>query len=406
MASSRSIGGIYASLSLRDKGFKAGLKSAKKALGEFASKAVIGAGVGAAAGGAALAAGTRRTLSMADDLGDLSAQTGVAIDDMMELQQAYAMGGRAADMAGKDIGKMQKSLVDAAGGGQNPFAELGLDASKLLRMDPAEQFNQIGAAIMGMSNPAERTAKAMEIFGKGGMGLTTVFEGIPDAVTALGQMPEIAKEFAGRMGEANDLIGNLPLKSNQFFMGFTAGIVDMILPGLNQINEFDFTPLGKRFGDALTSGIKEASIFINGFIDSLMGQDSFGSGGYGTNRYEEAQLALDLADQLAVKNKEVAKFNEDRQKKMNEFRPEDFFVPQDQIDKMTEFYKDFKVDTVDWGDGPKAPAMGPRDVNSYQAKGWSLDGNNAGRAVETTNTLLGRIDKTLKSIEKDKGLKF
>ena len=305
MAKSRSIGGIYASLSLRDKGFKSGLKSAGASLKKFGMMAGAAAAAGVAAGAAALTAGTLRTLDHADALGDLAAQTGVAVGDMMKLQQAYKEGGRAAEMTGKDIGKMQKSIVGAASGGEDPFAALGLSAEKLLRMDPAQQFSEIGAAIMRMSNPAERTAKAMEIFGKGGMGLTTVFEGIPAATIALGRMPEVAQEFASRMGEANDLIGNLPLKSDQFFMGFTAGIVDSILPGLNSINEFDFTTLGQNFGNALTSAIKEVSIAFNTLLDVATGQDSMGAGG--GNKYREAQNALDAQDKADFLERDLAK---------------------------------------------------------------------------------------------------
>lgn len=255
MAKSRSIGGIYAELSLRDGKFKAGLKASAVAMKRFgvASAKYAGAGLAAAtvASTAALTAGTLKTLDQVDALGDLSAQTGVAVADMMVMQRAYADGGRAAEMAGKDIGKMQKSLVEAASGKKDPFAAIGLSAQGLLKMDPAQQFREIGAAIMRIQNPAERTAKAMEIFGKGSMGLTTVFEGLPDAARALGRMPELAQKFAGAMGEANDLIGHLPIKSDQFFTGFTAGIIGQLLPNLEKIDNYDFTNIGESLGSGL-----------------------------------------------------------------------------------------------------------------------------------------------------------
>ena len=393
MAKSRSIGGIYASLSLRDQGFKSGLKNAQKALGQFGKAAMVGAGAGAVAGGTALAAGTKRTLSMVDDLNDVSNQTGIAVDDMMKLQQAYKMGGRAAEMTGKDIGKMQKSIVQAnVDGGQNPFESLGIDAQELIRLDPADQFKQIGEAIMKISNPAERTAKAMEIFGKGGMGLTTVFDGLDDATVSLGKMPEIAAEFADRMGEANDLIGNLPLKSDQFFMGFTAGIVDMILPGLNDINEFDWTMVGKRLGDSLTSAVKEASIILNTLFDVVTGQDSLGAGG--GNKYAEAQMALDLEDQVAQFNKDVEKANKKKADKLNEFHPEDFEIADSAFDKMVSAFDG--LGKVDFESANNDFKMQERQVNSYQSRGLSLDANGKGRAVETTNSLLATIRDILK----------
>jgi len=257
---SKSIGSLYAELTLRDGKFTSRLKAARKGLNDFGKSTMKYAGValGAAATGigAGLAAGTLRTLDQVDALNDLSNQTGLAIDDVTTLSRAYKDGGRDAEMLGKDIGKMQKALVEASSGGNDPFAAIGLSASELMQMNPAQQFQQIGDAIMRIQNPAERTAKAMEIFGKGGMGLTTVFPGMQDAVKAMGRMPQLAKEFGAAMGEANDLIGHLPIKSDQFFMGFTSGIIGTLLPNLRKIDDFDFTQIGQNLGQSLAAGFE------------------------------------------------------------------------------------------------------------------------------------------------------
>ncbi|GAA5124674.1 hypothetical protein JIN84_12985 [Luteolibacter yonseiensis] len=256
MAKSRSIGGIYASLTLRDGGFRKGLAAANNQLMAFGKASAVGLAAGVAASTTALTAGTLKTLDQVDALGDLSAQTGVAIAAVMKHQRAYQDGGRAAEMYGKDIGKMQKSIVEAASGGADPFEAIGLNAEKLLKLDPASQFETIGDAIMRIENPAERTAKAMEIFGKGGMGLTTIFPGLKDAEKTLGAMPAVAQEFAGAMGQANDLIGHLPVKSDQFFTGFTAGIIGELLPNLRKIDDYDFTKVGQNLGKSLATGLR------------------------------------------------------------------------------------------------------------------------------------------------------
>jgi hypothetical protein len=278
MAKSRSIGGIYASLSLRDGGFKKGIKSAAASMKDFAAKSAkyaAGATVaGVTALGTALAVGTVHTLDHVDALGDLSAQTGIAIADMMLLQRAYADGGRAAEDVGKDVGKMQKAIVAATQGGKDPFASIGLSAKSLLSMNPADQFKTIGAAIMRIQNPAERTAKAMEIFGKGGMGLTTVFSGIDGAVTSLGKMPATAQQFGAAMGEANDLLGHLPIKSQQFFTGFTAGIVGELLPQLKRIDEYDFTEVGMSVGASLATGFQG---LLDGTIFTVISEKFYAS---------------------------------------------------------------------------------------------------------------------------------
>lgn len=257
---SRSIGGIYASLSLKDS-FSAGLKKARSGLNSFGNAVPAAFVAAGAAVTAAMVAGVRHTLSMTDELVDLSNQTGIAVADTMLLQQAYKDGGRSAEMMAKDIAKMQKALVTANEGGADPFAEMGLSVQALMAMNPAAQFQTIGAAIMGISNPAERTAKALEIFGKGGIGMTTVFPGMEQAANALGRMPELAERFGGAMGKANDLIGHLPNKSDQFFTGFTAGIIGELLPQLENIDKHDFTDVGQSLGKSLATGFR---MFLDG----------------------------------------------------------------------------------------------------------------------------------------------
>jgi len=213
--------------------------------------------------------------------------------------------------------------------------------------------------------------------------------------------PEIAKEFADRMGEANDLIGNLPLKSDQFFMGFTAGIVDMILPGLNDINEFDFTPLGKSLGDSLSDGIDNASVLLNTIWDVVTFQDSKGIGG--GNKYEEARLALELEDQLAVANKKVEKFHEEKNKKLMEFNPEDFAMPEV---KAADF-DSMIAKNIESGMFEKEPIeLNRPDVNSYQSMGLSLGGDTLTRKQNTTNTLLKDIKTVLQDANRAGTLKF
>lgn len=399
MAKSRSIGGIYASLSLRDGGFKAGLKSARKGLNDFGGKAAKGAAIGIAGISTALAAaavaGTKHTLSMVDDLGDVAKQTGVGVADMMKLQQAYKDGGRAAEMTGKDIGKMQKSIVGAASGGADPFAAIGLSATELLKLNPASQFEQIGAAIMRISNPAERTAKAMEIFGKGGMGLTTVFDGLPGATVALGKMPELAQKFAAAMGEANDLIGHLPTKSDQFFVGFTSGIIGTLLPNLQKIDEFDFTALGENIGNALAVGFdiltsgKAWDLFtlhaekalmaievspamnnlaaaVNAFWDAATTTNGASNGTFSKNyeKYKNAGVDAtsdamdDLQTQIdAIANEAKAKFDFKKSAAANLSIPTPIANPIEGLSAAA-----------------AAPRAHEREVNDYQRRGLSLGG--------------------------------
>jgi len=289
---SKSIGSIFASLSLKDVSFAKGLKKANVALGNFGTQALKYGGVAAAAVGAGMIAGTKGAISMGGELADLSAQTGVAVSDLMKIQQAYKDNGKEAGSAGKDINKMQKAIFDASkdmGGESDPFAAIGLSVEKLVGMNPTEQFFAIGGAIKAIEDPVRQTAMAMKIFGKSGGGLLTVFKGssLDDVNSALGKMPQVMEQFSNQLDRADDLLGRLPNKSDQFFTGFTAGIIDKVLPALEGINKTDFTDLGLKIGESLGANISSVMSLI-------------GSGKWWDLLLLEAELAFSKMLQLPV----------------------------------------------------------------------------------------------------------
>lgn len=260
MAGSKSIGSIFASLSIRDVNFQKGLKKAGDGLAKFGTASLKMGGVAAAAIGAGLLAGSKHAITMGGELTDLSAQTGVAISDLMKIQQAYKDNGKEASSAGKDINKMQKAIFAASkdvGGKSDPFAELGLSAEKLMELNPTEQFFTIANAIKAIENPAEQTAMAMKVFGKSGGELLGVFKGssLDDVNRTLGAMPALMERVAGKFDQVDDILGRLPNKSNQFFTGFTAGIIDQVIPAMEKIDGYDFTSIGESIGQELGSSI-------------------------------------------------------------------------------------------------------------------------------------------------------
>tara|TARA_R110002167_G_scaffold227042_1_gene432249 strand:- start:12 stop:1364 length:1353 start_codon:yes stop_codon:yes gene_type:complete len=253
MARSKSIGGAFATLSLRDLKFRKGLKSARRSLNKFGSSAVRVGTVAMAALTAGMIAGTKRTITMGAELDHLSTQTGVAVGDLMRIQQAYKDNGKAAKSAGKDINKMQRAIFEASedpGGSMDYFAQMGLSAEKLMGMNSTEQFFTIGEAIKGIRNQTKQAALAMDVFGRSGGELLTVFKGssLADVNASLGRMPELMQRFSAEMERADTIMGRLPNKSDQFFTGFTAGIINQILPGLEKVNDTDFTDIGENLG--------------------------------------------------------------------------------------------------------------------------------------------------------------
>jgi hypothetical protein len=101
----------------------------------------------------------RGALEFGDKLNDLSANTGVAVADLVVLQQEFANAGKPAEDLGPAFAKMAKSIHgDAAG---ETIEKLGLDFDELKLKTPAEQFRALGAAINQVEDPSQRAALAV-----------------------------------------------------------------------------------------------------------------------------------------------------------------------------------------------------------------------------------------------------
>jgi hypothetical protein len=418
MAGSRKIANVYAELSIKDSMSK-GLKKARASLNSFGKGATIAAGVATAALTAAMAAGTKRALDLGGALSDVSAQTGINVASVMKLQRAYADGGIAISRMGGDVAKMQKAIVTASQGGNDPFASMGLSARDLLAMDPAAQFNAIGDAIMRITNPAERNAKAMEIFGKSGAKLMTVFGQFDNAAKDLGRMPEVAEKFAASFDRASDIIGNLPAKSDAFFVGFTSGIIGQLLPNLEKLNELDFTELGEKIGNSLSYALEivtdgsiweifalqaekyitgiQTSPAMNGLAATINSILDFGATGeWNFAKYAEAGIAAndEIISELDAKIQEILNKAKNRSEGKKQAAasesPAPFVPPPTAVSAIAEAVKMER----DW-------QSSSYDVNAYQRRGLSLDGTSVAGAESKQETLLSQIRDILKVMERN-----
>lgn len=202
-------------------------------------------------------------LDLGGTLADLSDQTGETAGKLLILQRAFENSGLSADQVGTSINKIQKNLVAAAEGtadAEKKFSKLGLTFSDLEGKTPTEQFKILAAAISKLPTPAEKSAAAIEWFGKsGGKSLAFMqdFSGaVANAKDELGSMPGIMDENAKKFDDVGDKINIIKNK----FTEFAAGILDKILPALElfttAFGKIDAAGLGQKLADAFLGGQK------------------------------------------------------------------------------------------------------------------------------------------------------
>ena len=277
----------------------AGVKKAGNDAKETGDKAEVGFGkiaIGAGIAGAAAKAGmivmdtafaaVRKTvesfgqaLDMGDRLDELSSRTGVTAGKLLVLERAFTNTGMAAEDVGPLINKMQKALVDAEDGTSAAaiaFAKLGLPLSQLKAMSPDEQFQAIGEAIARIPDPAERASASMEIFGRSGGKLNTLFANmsgeIKTATEQLGILPSIMDKNAAGYGAIADNIKVLRGK----FVEFAAGLLDKVKPAVEAITEaltrFDAAKFGQDLAQAILGGTQAMKGF-EGAIKAIKAGD-------------------------------------------------------------------------------------------------------------------------------------
>ena len=102
----------------------------------------------------------KQALDVGGQLNDLSANTGLAVGDLVVLQQEFANAGKSAEDIGPVFGKMAKSLQ--GGSADETIKKLGINLDELKKKTPAEQFRTLGAAINTVQDPSQKAAASME----------------------------------------------------------------------------------------------------------------------------------------------------------------------------------------------------------------------------------------------------
>lgn len=214
------------------------------------------------------AEGMRDALQLGDDLVDLNAQTGVAIDKLMELQLAFDLNGMKAEQLQPVIAKLQRSIADAASGSDEAalkFARMGISITDIQGLTADEQLMKVGEAIGKIENPAARSSAAMDIFGKSGAKLLSVFAagGMDEVRKMLGNQSALLLENAGVFGRASDLLGLAGNKMRGFFVGIASETMPQLMEFLDRMAMLDLTKVGQSLGDGIAIAIELLSRAID-----------------------------------------------------------------------------------------------------------------------------------------------
>jgi hypothetical protein len=268
---------ITASLGLNWSNFQSGIQSATNATRQLSGamqdsmSGSISAGIMSAAGQllsfqgvlnlvTSAARGLYSAMEAGGALVDLSGQTGVAVDKLMVLQTAFDQAGMSASDVQPVIAKLQKSIAEAATGNDQAIAKfkaMGVAVGDIKGLSADEQLAAVGEAISKIENPAQRSAMAMEIFGKSGAKLLSVFSagGLEDVQAGIGNQAQLMVQNAGIFDRATDVLGMAGTKMQGFFVGMASQIMPPLMGVVEALNGLDLSGIGKDLGDAIATWI-------------------------------------------------------------------------------------------------------------------------------------------------------
>jgi hypothetical protein len=267
-----------------------GLRSASADLKAWGSGVTaIGAkvaGIGAAITAPFLAF-AKISADVGGELSDTAAKTGVSVEALSTLGYAAKLAGVDSTSLAGGLNKMQKTLVAAAGGSKSAakaLGDVGLTVEGLAGLKPDEQFKAIAEGLSRVTDPAQRTALAMEIFGKSGADLLPMLAGGAAGLDAMqAEARRLGVEITAADAAAADKLGDTLDTLKTQFTAIAIRVSAAILPAVQRFATA-VTELAVRSGVwirenraliqtvfAIGGGLVAAGAAISGFGFALSG---------------------------------------------------------------------------------------------------------------------------------------
>lgn len=212
--------------------------------------------------------------NFAGEISDLQAKTGLAIEPLLVLKQAFENAGISGEGLATATRKLQQNLVNASEGSgtaQKAFTDLKINFADIINLPVDQQIEIVGKAIMGLEGDAKQTAAAMAVFGKSGADLLAVFKDSTAIDTARTQVGDLGKNLGtsvGALDKLSDAIQSAEKnKGFQFLAGFAKGFEGDITKAADKLNSIDLS----KFGESMGNTAKGAQILNDGAVGTAIG---------------------------------------------------------------------------------------------------------------------------------------
>lgn len=242
-------------LGLNTADFQAGIKTAMQGL-EKLEKALPKIGLAAAAAGTGLAVLIKKSINELDRLDEVAQMIGTTVESLSSLGKAAKIEGmNIEDLSGSMV-KLTRTISEAASGSESAayaFKSMGLDPTKFKNSEDA--LLQVADAFSGYADGINKTALAVELFGKSGAQMIPFLNQGSAAIlgirTELDAFGNASTKAATEAAEFNDRMTKMGIVVNTLFQSF----VSELLPVLNNFTQGLFDAY--KESDVLQNEIKK-----------------------------------------------------------------------------------------------------------------------------------------------------
>lgn len=221
--------------------------------------AKIGAAAVAAVGVAMIGL-TKQSLANIDALAKQARSLGLTTSALQKMAMVAGEAGVESGQLSSMLGLMQRNIIELQKGTKtqtDSFAKMGLSIKDLQGLSPDEQFRLIAEGLNGITDPAAKTAAAMDVFGRSGRAAINMMEDYSARAAEAAKFQSewgitVSQFDSDRIEAANDAFGRL----------------GMALTGVGNILAAKVAPLIISFSEGLLKLTGEGSTFrdVLGFI--------------------------------------------------------------------------------------------------------------------------------------------
>lgn len=213
-----------------------------------------------AAVGVAMIGLTKQSLANIDALAKQARSLGLTTSALQKMAMVAGEAGVEAGALSSMLGLMQRNIIELQKGTKTQtqsFAKMGLTIKDLKGLAPDEQFRLIAEGLNGITDPAAKTAAAMDVFGRSGRAAINMMEGYSEKAAEAANFQRewgitVSQFDSDRIEAANDAFGRL----------------GMALTGVGNTLAATIAPAIIAFSEGLLRATGEGSTFreVIGFI--------------------------------------------------------------------------------------------------------------------------------------------